>query len=284
VRVVPNRERQVHAGSASFALLTVLGEFVWPQRGSVRTSTLLHALRGLGVEEKSARQAVNRASAAGWLDGERVGREVRWTLTDEGRRVLRGGARRVLSVGQGETAWSGEWLVLLVTVPNAQRAVRRRLHSRLSWAGFGSPQPGMWVNPHPERADEAARIVGALGLAGATWSFVGPSAAVGLGDDELVRRAWDLDAIAARGHDLVATYSALSPAPGDDTLLTHLRLLLDWYRLPFDDPQLPDELLPNWAGRQVASQLEALRTRWRDGAHARWNEIEDGAEPDRASA
>ncbi|MEJ7704563.1 MAG: hypothetical protein WKF47_13200 [Geodermatophilaceae bacterium] len=37
--------------------------------------------------------------------------------------------------------WDGEWLVLLVSVPETERGLRRRARTRLAWAGFGSPAP-----------------------------------------------------------------------------------------------------------------------------------------------
>ena len=50
--------------SARSLLLTVLGEFVHARGGRVWTGTLVDALGALGVEQKSARQALARAAAA----------------------------------------------------------------------------------------------------------------------------------------------------------------------------------------------------------------------------
>ncbi|MGH9021797.1 MAG: hypothetical protein ACRDV9_01635 [Acidimicrobiia bacterium] len=99
--------------------------------------------------------------------------------------------------------WDGHWLILMVTVPQSARAARRKLYAALGWAGFGNPAPGLWVTPHLERDQEAKRTVDGLGLGESTFSFVGTSAAIGLSDSEIVGRAWDLDAIAARYQALV---------------------------------------------------------------------------------
>ena len=115
--------------------------------------------------------------------------------------------------------------------------------SPIQRAGFGSPQPGMWVSARPERSEEAAGIVAELGLREQTWSFVGSSVAIGLGDEELARRSWDLDRASALGEELLQRYSSALPVGGDDVLLTYVRLLDDWYRLPYSMPQLPDGLL-----------------------------------------
>src|SRR5258708_37406470 len=69
---------QVSSGSARSLLLTILGEFVYREEQPVWTSTLLHILTGLGVEEKAARQAIARGAAAGWITSGRRGRRVYW--------------------------------------------------------------------------------------------------------------------------------------------------------------------------------------------------------------
>ena len=88
----------VSAGSARSQLLTVLGELVMPNGNSVWTSSLLYVLTGLGIEEQTARQAIARGAAAGWITPHRQGREVQWELTPAGRRLIDQGAERVYSM------------------------------------------------------------------------------------------------------------------------------------------------------------------------------------------
>ncbi|MGH9021798.1 MAG: hypothetical protein ACRDV9_01640 [Acidimicrobiia bacterium] len=61
--------------------------------------------RDYGIPEQTARQAIARGAAAGWLSGTRFGREVRWELTEAGRALIAEGAERVYSVGTGP--WCG---------------------------------------------------------------------------------------------------------------------------------------------------------------------------------
>ncbi len=90
VRPVAATSRRREAGSASARslLLTVLGEFVHPRSETVWTATLLEALGRLGVEEKSARQALTRTASEGLLVSSRHGRRVLWELTPRGVRLL----------------------------------------------------------------------------------------------------------------------------------------------------------------------------------------------------
>jgi phenylacetic acid degradation operon negative regulatory protein len=56
-------------------------------------------------------------------------------------------------------------------------------------------------------------------------------------------------------------------------LFTHLQVVGEWQRMPFTDPHLPTELLPDWIGRRVNARLAALRAQWSTDVHARWAQI-----------
>src|SRR3954466_8769487 len=90
-------------GSARSVLLTVLGELVWPEERPVWTAALLYVLKGLGVEEQTARQAIARGAAAGWITEGRHGREVRWSLTQHGNQLISEGAAHVNSMSAAIT-------------------------------------------------------------------------------------------------------------------------------------------------------------------------------------
>lgn len=78
----------VTPGSARSLLFTVLGELVWPTGKPVWTATLVHLLRGLGIEEQTARQAIARAASSDWITAVRLGREVSWSLTPKLRQIF----------------------------------------------------------------------------------------------------------------------------------------------------------------------------------------------------
>ena len=209
-----NRRHALGGASARSLLLTVLGEFVLPADGPVWTRSILHTLGLLGVEEKAARQALARTARDGWCDSEQVGRQVRWSLTPAGRRLLTEGAARIYSFGTGPARWDGQWLVLLVSVPEARRSVRHRLRTRLSWAGFGSPDPGVWVSPHTAHEAEADAVLRELGLHAGAMSFTARFAGIGQ-ERAMVDRAWDLDALGLRYQQFCDTFGSIRPAAGD---------------------------------------------------------------------
>jgi phenylacetic acid degradation operon negative regulatory protein len=265
---------QVNHGSARSILLTILGEFVYPEEQPVWTSTLLHVLTGGGVEEKAARQAIARGAVADWITPGRRGREVCWHLTPAGRQLIKEGAERVESLSADSAEWDGRWLILIITVPESNRVVRRRLYSSLNWAGFGNPTPGIWISPHPEREGEVRRVIDHLDLSSSTFSFVGSCASIGLSERDLVKRAWDLGAVEAYYEEVLDRFKGLQPQEGDAILFTHVQLVNQWQRFPFIDPQLPDALLPpGWIGRRAAMLFREQRAAWHDAAHARWHEL-----------
>jgi phenylacetic acid degradation operon negative regulatory protein len=271
--------RDLPVGSARSLLLTVLSELVLPRGEPAWTSSLLYVMTGLGLEEQNARQAIARASDAGVIISEKHGRAVRWSFSDYGTAQIEEITRRADSLISPPERWDGNCLVLAVTVPQRLRAVRKRLYSSLYWQGFGNPAPGLWASPHVDRVDELRELIDDVGLRESTVTFIGNTLGVGLSDGEIVARAWDLERIAARYEKLIETYQHLSPSSGDDLLFAHLSLLNEYREFPAMDPQLPEDLLPNWVGRRATELFVMLNRRWSGAAHQRWLEIVELTSP-----
>jgi phenylacetic acid degradation operon negative regulatory protein len=254
-------------------LLTVLGELVLPTGEPVWTASLLHVLTGMGFAEQAARQAISRAANGGWIESQKVGRKVRWSVTGEGTRIIEEITQRVLSLQNVPERWDGDCVILVISIPHAKESVRKRLYAALGWSGFGCPSPGLWASPHVGRLSEADAVIRELGLEDSTISFIGQTAKVGLTDHQIVERAWDLEHVAARYQELIAKYEILDPLAGDELLFTYLALVHEWRQFPYMDPQLPRDLLPEWVGHRAVDTFTSLRRRWTSAAHDRWREI-----------
>lgn len=273
--IVPSysRRQQTGARSARSLLLTVFGEYVRPAGVPVWTSTLLHVAAGLGIEEKAARQALSRLAGDGWMAAARDGRRVQWELTEHGRTLLTEGAERIYSFGRERDAWDGRWLVLLVSVPETQRDLRHRLRNGLTWAGLGSPVPGVWISPHPSREAEAEQVVEGLGLDATAFSFTGPFAGVG-SERGMVEEAWHLGELAQAYEQFLGQFAGLRPHGADEALFAQIRLVDAWRRFPRLDPQLPLDLLPpHWIGLRAANLFDDLHRQWHAAAQARWTQL-----------
>lgn len=272
-RPVVSRRREVSHTSARSLLMTMLGEFVLPRDASVWTSVLVDALAAFGVEEKSARQALARTAAEGWLVSERVGRRVRWALTPPGRRLLTEGAQRIYDFGSVGRSWDGNWLVVLVSVPETKRDLRHRLRTQLTWAGFGSPEAGVWISPHTGRETEALSVLKELELVSQAMSFTASYGAVGA-EESMVARAWDLSELRERYEEFIDEFTGLNPSGGDAALQAQTRMVHEWRRFPFLDPQLPREMLPAaWSGAKAAELFHRKHLDWRAPAQQRWDDL-----------
>lgn len=265
------RRRDTRASSARSLLLTILGEFVLPRTAPAWTATLVSALAEVEVEEKAARQTLSRTAAEGLLEAERDGRRVRWRLTPSGRTLLEQGAERIYSFGRGVGDWDGCWLVLAVSVPETQRQLRHRLRTRLTWAGLGSPMPGMWVSPDVGKEKEVAAVVEDLGVE--AFSFVGPFGAIGE-QQRVVAQAWMLGDVERRYRDFQREVEQQRPRDPSACFAAQVRLVQEWRRFPFLDPALPVALLPtSWPGPAAAALFYDRHAAWHDGAQQHWDEL-----------
>ncbi|MEC3976263.1 PaaX family transcriptional regulator [Amycolatopsis sp. H20-H5] len=272
------RRREVSHASARSLLMTVLGEFVLPRDRPVWTSMLVDVLGALDIEEKSARQALARSAAEGWVVSERVGRRVRWSLTPPGRRLLTEGADRIYAFGSDPGEWDAHWLMLIVSVPEAKRDLRHRLRTRLTWAGFGSPVAGVWVSPDTTRQREAQQIVSELGLDSQAMSFTAAYGEVGE-QEAMVARSWDLTELKDRYEDFIDRFTGLSPTGGQAVLRAQTELVHEWRRFPFLDPRLPLELLPrHWSGVKAAELFHRKHVDWRPEAQQHWDVLLEAEE------
>lgn len=269
------RRREAGAASARSLLLTVLGEFVRPAGAPVWTAALVGALAQLGVEEKAARQAVSRTAAEGLVSAERHGRRVRWWLTPAGNRLLEHGATRIYDFGHRVEAWDGRWLVLAVSVPEAQRQLRHHLRTRLTWAGLGSPMPGLWVSPDVAKEKDVVEVVEELGVE--SFCFLGPLGELG-DPQQVVSRAWDLTEVQRRYREFLQAFSAEQVHEAADAFRAQVQLVQQWRRFPFLDPALPAELLaPDWPGPAATELFRRCHDQWHAGAQGHWTALGDAA-------
>lgn len=266
-----SRRHAAGAESARGLLLTVLGEFVLPTGGSAWTSAFIDVLGRLGIEEKASRQALMRTAAAGWLTSQRVGRRTLWTLSPNAERMLTDGTERIYGFQGSQREWDGRWLLVLVRVPETDRPARHLLRTRLMWAGFGSPAPGVWISTHPDRTDEAQGVLGEAGLLADAQIFLAEHRGGEL--PTMVRQAWDLDDIERDYEEFLTEFGS---GEARDPLAQLVQLVHAWRRFPSIDPELPAELLPaHWSGARAATLFGQRHGAWTADAVAEWRRISD---------
>ena len=260
---------------ARATLVRVFGDLMYRLDEPVPTAAFVKLLEDVGFGTHSARQAVARCARIGWITSVKHGRTAWWSLTDMGKEFVIDGLQRVSALGSETSSWDGQWMILVISVPHERRVIRQRLYRALTWAGFGSPMPGVWVSVHLDRARRVSAAVERLKLHDTTLSFTGSAHAIGLSGQEMVARAWDLDALGDAYRRLVEQYSRRASRPLVD--VEAVRALLDvdaeLMTLLSLDPQLPAQLAPAWDGRRGAAKLLEYRAEWSKPSIKYWSAL-----------
>jgi phenylacetic acid degradation operon negative regulatory protein len=229
----------------------------------VPTAAAIDVCRRLGIGEHAVRSTLNRMVARDLLDRQRIGRGTVYRLTARSRAVLRDGRRRIDDIGAVRREREVRWVLLAFNLPAAAQRERHILRARLTWAGFGLLQGGLWIAPAP------AALAGLV-----DDPQLGPHLKIFMADPHagtdiaaLAASIWDL-------HDLASAYRAFIDrwADGDRSARTALdplegQLLLgyEWLELLRRDPRLPQGCLPpQWPAEKAQEVFEAARA-----AHAR---------------
>lgn len=255
--------------SARSLLVLVLGEYVLPAGGKVRTRQAVAGLTRLAVSEPAVRQALRRLAKEGWLEPATRGT---WVVGKPARRFLDEGKSRFGRASRTPAPWDGRWLLLRTTVPESQRRLRHLLRLALAFQGFGSLGQGWWLSADLAAEDSAQAVLKRLGVA--ARSFVATTGGIGGDDQQLVDEAWDLAEARARYDKLLAEYRTAQPDTDDEVFAVYTRLVDEWRRALAVDPQLPSELLPpGWSGHEARVVLNERYSRWHERASLWWEQL-----------
>lgn len=254
-------------------LLTIIGSAAAPSDQSLWQETYVRSLAELGAAEPAARQAIARAVSAGWFTGTREGKRTRLTVTPAHRTGLLEASQRVDRFGR-PASWSGEWLVLILSVPEQARSIRNRFRTQLGWLGFGSLGNGVWISPHAHNEPEIRELLSSAEGIGDTHLF--RSAVYGGADPaHLTTAAWDIPSLQRRYDAFLARFETSEPATDAAMWTEWIELVTSWRHFPLVDPELPEHLLPAGWPRARARQLFTLRDEtWRPRALAHLADIE----------
>ncbi len=245
-------------------IVTIYGLYARDAGGWLSISALIRLMAELGADEAAVRSATSRLKQRGLLEPRRRGGAAGYGLTEHGLAILAEGDLRIFQRPRASS--SDGWLLAVFSVPEDQRSRRHALRSRLAWLGFGSVSAGVWIAP-AQLAEETRTVLVADELAEYVSLFTAGYLAFGDIRDQ-VSRWWDLDRLEQLYHafidsaaQLLARWEAIPAGPGDhgQAFADYVRLLTAWRRLPFLDPGLPAELLPDgWHGTRAAELFTRL--------------------------
>ncbi len=204
----------------------------------------------------------------GWLSSFRRGRRSLYQLTRKGRDLLDEGGRRIF--GPRSPNWDGDWHLVIYSLPQGMRSLRRQLRTRLSWLGYGMFLPGTMVSAYPRRESVIA-LIRELGVQSYVHYFT--RARLEMKDSrEVVERCWDLVGLNRRYARFIERYQQTyeeslersqeqSSLPTKESFVNRFWATYEFSSFPREDPYLPPELLPpDWLGTQAAGLISKLRT------------------------
>ena len=250
-----------------FLILHLFGDYVIPRERRAWTGGLIDLLRVLGVSERAARSTLSRMKCKGWLESTKDGRRSAYHLTPKGRALLEEGSRRLFDPRPKD--WDGNWHIVIYSLPQDQRSLRRELRTRLSWLGYGMLLPGIMVSA-TARSAQVRALLRELRAEPYVYFFTG-SHLERLGDREIVARCWDLVDINRRYARFIRQHEGdlklmrglhrqgdgLRPESG---FVHRFWVTYEYSSFPRLDPNLPDELIPaGWLGDSAAELLAEYR-------------------------
>ena len=243
-------------------IVTIYGLYGRDGGGWLSVAALIRLMAELFVDEPAVRSAISRLKQRGLLEPRREGGAAGYGLSERGRLILAEGDRRIFERPRASLA--DGWLLAVFSVPEDQRARRHALRSRLTWLGFGAVAAGVWIAP-AHLAAETSDVLASDGLAEYVNLFTAGYLAFGDVRRE-VGRWWDLDRLEQLYQAFIdgagPVLARWERQPGDpgQAFADYVRVLTAWRRLPFLDPGLPPELLPEaWHGARAADLFARLR-------------------------
>jgi phenylacetic acid degradation operon negative regulatory protein len=242
-------------------ILSLFGLYARTDPRWLSVRSLITLMADLDVDAAATRSSVSRLKKRGVLESARVDGQAGYRLSVAARAVLREGDARIWARPRASIAEG--WLVVVFSVPEAERGKRHELRSLLTRLGFGTAAPGVWVAPGTAY-DETLAALDRAGLTAYTEHFRGSYLGSGP-PDVRVAEWWDLPAIAALYDEFVADHQSLvrlrslHPARA---FTAYVPMLTAWRRLPYLDPGIPLELLPaGWPGVRAGELFAELDAR-----------------------
>ena len=263
--------------------MTICGLYAREEGGAIPVAALIRMLGDLGLEEAGVRSSVSRMKRRGTLESRRGSGVAEYALSARSLEIIVEGDARIYSRQRANV--TDPWLLIVFSIPEAERGNRHTLRSQLTHMGFGAVAPGVWIAPASLFSETKNRLH-RLGLAPYVDLFsVDHLTLEQLGDK--ISQWWDLDSLDSLYREFVERYEPMqnewrqragqgpqSPEVHEAAFSDYIYMFTAWRRMPFLDPGLPLEFLPKgWSGLVAERLFSTLHTALGPLAHEHVREI-----------
>jgi phenylacetic acid degradation operon negative regulatory protein len=246
------------------AMLTLYGDYVLNRGGEIGIGSLVTLLSNFGLSEQAIRSAVSRMCRSGLLKAKRTNNKSYYSLTSEGHSLLTEGAQRIFQ--RKKPHWDGNWNIVTYSIPESMRQTRDTLRLELGWMGYGALGEATWISPY-DRTREVNNLLQKLNIEEYVHVFSARHQG-GTDPKRIVSRCWDLGKIHQKYAEFLTEYlpklerhlkrlQAGETIEPSECFVERFKLIHEFRKLPFCDPDLPQELLPeNWLRPQAAALFD----------------------------
>lgn len=232
----------VHARSA---VVDLYGDHLSHRGWWAPVSSVVGLAESVAVQAPATRTAISRLAAQGWLRAQMQEGVRGYAATPRARDRWRHAHDRIYATGPAP--WDGRWHLVQVDTAGDRR-LREQVASTLGYLGYGRAPGGGWLSPW--RSPELSASLEGLGV---RWLSVQGSLDGPTGAARLVASVWDLAGLAEAYDDFLAGVPAVPTDPGPrEAYVLRTHLVHAWRRFLFQDPGLPQEVLPSdWVGHRA---------------------------------
>src|SRR5688572_2546439 len=128
-------------------LATVLGEYLESSQADLPSAAVVAILREFGISESSARSALSRLTKRGLIAVRGAGRPPVYHLTAQAIAKHRSRMQHFFTFGARPPQWTGDWLTVSFSIPEAGHAPRHAVRKALSSLGFVRLYDSVWIRP-----------------------------------------------------------------------------------------------------------------------------------------
>ena len=256
-KVLNTRKRIIRPESA---MLTIYGDYLLDRGEEIGIGSLITLFKNFGLSDRAVRSAVSRMCQAGLLKARSEGRRSYYSLTPRGYNLLSTGAKRIFI--RKDTTWNGTWNIVTYTIPEEERKTRDILRRELIWMGYGALSGATMISPY-DLTGEVMELAEQLGVDHRIHIFQAKEQGL-IDAKKIVSSCWDLVRIHDMYFEFVEKYQPqyehwLERIKGNEGIEAHeyflerFLLIHEYRKLPFYDPDLPEELLPeDWLRPKAA--------------------------------